>query len=234
MVKILVGCPTSDYKGYCLKEYIDSVKTLDYRDYDILIADNSESDEYAEKIKESGIKVIKMPYHENARQRIIASRNKIRKEFLKGDYDYFLSLEQDVIPPRDIIQRLLSHDKQVVAGLYFAMQKESLPAGQIINTLRPLVWVTLPDRDKDKMYYLGRKYAETSNDFLQVYATGLGCMLISREVMEKIPFRFEGDSGFDDVYFCQDLEKNNIPLFVDLSVKCKHLIHNWSWEGIKL
>jgi len=39
--KILLGCPTSDYKEYCLKEYVKSVKTLDYPCYDILLVDNS-------------------------------------------------------------------------------------------------------------------------------------------------------------------------------------------------
>ncbi|MBS3107984.1 glycosyltransferase [Candidatus Woesearchaeota archaeon] len=234
MVKVLVGCPTSDYKAYCLKEYLNSVKSLNYDNYDVLIVDNSKTDDYAGKIKESGIKVIKMPYHESARQRIIDSRNKIREEFLAGNYDYFLSLEQDIIPPRDIIQRLLAYNRDVVAGLYFTVQNKTLSNGQIIETLRPLVWVTLPDQDPNKMFYLDEKFAEKSNDFIQAYATGLGCMLISRKVLEKIKFRFEGPSGFDDVHFCSDLEKNHIPLFVDLSVKCKHNITNWCWKGIKL
>ena len=35
------------------------------------------------------------------------------------DYDYFLSLEQDVIPPKDIIEQMLKSEKKIITGVYF-------------------------------------------------------------------------------------------------------------------
>ncbi len=73
--KVLVGCPTSDLKGYALERYIEGVKALDYKNFDVLIVDNSKSEEYLKRIKSLGIPVVKGPYSDSARQRIIDSRN---------------------------------------------------------------------------------------------------------------------------------------------------------------
>ena len=117
--KVLVGCPTSHHKDYCLDRYVKSVNTLSYPNYDVLIVDNSETDEYYNKIKEKGLPVLRLEkYYEHARTRLTKSRNIIREKLLEGDYEYFLSLEQDVIPPRDIIETLLKSKKKVICGVY--------------------------------------------------------------------------------------------------------------------
>ena len=53
------------------------------------------------------------------KERIVSSRNKLKEYFLKNDYDYLLSLEQDVVSPKDVIERLMKHDKDICSGLYF-------------------------------------------------------------------------------------------------------------------
>ena len=225
--KVLVGCPTSDYKSYCLNEYVNSIKNLSYKNYDILLVDNSENDKYFNKIKSLGINVIKSKFYENARDRIAESRNIIRQYALDNNYDYFFSLEQDVIPPRDIIERLLSHKKDAVCGVYFAV---NFYKGK--NQLMPLVWVDF-DKETKKMFYIDKERL-WSNKLIEVATSGLGCMLIHRRILEKIKFRYDkGDEGFDDMWFCKDLRENGIKLYCDTSLKCKHLIKDWSWKNIK-
>ena len=51
MTRVLVGCPTYEGYKYCLKDYINGVKSLTYPDYDVLIADNSKGNDYAHEIK---------------------------------------------------------------------------------------------------------------------------------------------------------------------------------------
>ena len=82
--KVLVGCPTSDYKSYCIEKYAESVKRLSYKNYDILIVDNSEKDGYFKRIKKLNLPVIRSKYFEGARDRIIESRNILRKKILTG------------------------------------------------------------------------------------------------------------------------------------------------------
>jgi GT2 family glycosyltransferase len=229
-LKLLVGCPTSFHKEYSLKEYADSVKSLDYNNYDILIVDNSQDDVYLNKIKEYGLNAIKGPYFKGAIKRIIESRNILRKYVLDNNYDYFLSLEQDVIPNKDILNKLISHNKEVVSGIYFVHN--------IINNqkkLIPQVFIELKNKTNElpDMRWL----TETeflSNKLIKIVSCGLGCVLIHRKILEKIEFRSE-NNNFDDRFFGIDLYKKNIPMYCDTSVKCKHLILNrpYPWNKIK-
>ncbi len=218
--RILVGCPTSDYKSYCLREYVDAVKALTYKNYEVLIVDNSKSRAYSKKIMSLGLSIIKDVYTENAKARIVSSRNILREEAIKG-YDYFLSLEQDVIPPKDIIERLLGHHKNIATGLYFTYGSD--------KTLMPLLWVS----DNSGL----RRLSEEESMFgkvIEVEAAGLGCMLIPKAVLEKVKFRYEKESAsFDDMWFCKDIHDQSYRIIADTSVICKHLVEKWDWSKIK-
>ena len=48
--RILIGCPTSYHKEYCLERYITGLKNIQYPNFDILLVDNSDNDEYYKKI----------------------------------------------------------------------------------------------------------------------------------------------------------------------------------------
>ena len=220
MVKILVGCPTSDRKKYCLKEYLESIKSLSFPSYDVLIVDNSETDEYYNEIKKE-LPCIKSKFYEAARKSIVESRNILREKVLSEGYDYFLSLEQDVIPPKDVIERLLKTGNKVVSGLYFYI---------VDNELMPMAWGRVDDKHALR---LGLKDVE-EDKLIEVITAGLGCILIHRSVLEKVKFRYvEEKKPFDDVWFCEDVRESKENVYLDTSVKCKHLIKNWSWDNIK-
>ncbi len=222
--KVLVGCPTSVHKRYCLGRYARRVKELTYPNYDLLIVDNSENNDYIGLIKESGLPAVKDEYSDSARERIINSRNILRKEVLEK-YDYFLSLEQDVIPPKDIIERMLKSGKKLVTGVYYNFQMIN---GK--NQLRPLLWKRI---GKDRVKALSFEEIE-GGSLMEVGACGLGCLLIDKEILKNIKFRYDpNDNGFDDMWFCQDTFNQGHKIFADTSLKCKHLIKGGGWEGIK-
>lgn len=217
--KILVGCPTSNHKKYCFKEYLNAVKNLTYKNYDILIIDNSENNDYFNEIKKE-LPCIKDEWFENARDRIVHSRNILRKRVIEK-YDYFLSLEQDVIPPKDIIEQLLKHNERIISALYFKTD----PNG----TLTPLLWI------KDDVGVRKAYLDEVEEDKLfEASAVGLGCILIHKDVLKEIEFRYDKNKeGFDDVFFCDDAIKNGFKIYCDSSIKCKHLIKGMDWDSIK-
>lgn len=229
--KILVGCPTSDHKAYCLAQYVASVRALTYPYHDVLLVDNSQTFEYMKKITSYNICVIKTPYLPSARERIVLSRNLLRKKMIEEGYDYFLSLEQDVLPPKDIIERLLQHKKPVVTGVYY-MEYDLKKDGQVVGKkILPLLYKVA--HDHDLLTQLTPEDVEQPC-LLQIAASGLGCMLIHRSVLEKISFRFVADKlVFDDIWFCQDLEREHIPLYTDTSVKCKHLMRAMDWNALQ-
>jgi len=229
MHKVLVGCPTSFHKEYCLELYIQTVNRLTYKNYDILLIDNSPDDTYLDKISALGIKAIKGPYHENARDRIVMSRNLLKDYAIKNGYDYLLSLEQDVIPPLDIIERMLSHKKKVITGIYFARN-------MIENKkmLIPLVYVEIPSKnDLPSMRPLNEHELFHGPTLIKVISCGLGCVIIHKDVLKEITFRYDLNT-FDDRWFCIDLFNKKIDIYCDISLKCKHMILNrpYDWADI--
>ncbi len=232
--KVLVGCPTAIYKEYCLDEYARAVTSLRYGNYDIMVVDNSETDEYKQKIEESlsrsnknniSITVVKDKFLERAKDRIVHSRNLVREHAIKSKYDYFLSLEQDVIPPSDVIEQLLTHQKHVTSGLYFTEYDYNNE-----KVVQPLVWL------KDatgKLQFVNQIQLEQPR-LLRVHASGLGCVLVKRTILEQFPFRlFDDRSTYDDMPFYYDLFMRKIPVFLDTGVKCKHFIKGMNWDVLK-
>ncbi|MAG20182.1 hypothetical protein CL618_01995 [archaeon] len=227
-MKILVGCPTSNHKEYCLDQYISSIKSLTYKN-DILLIDNSENKDYYKKIKEKGIPVIKDKYRETARDRIIHSRNILRRLVLDNGYDYLFSLEQDVIPPKDVIERLLSHKKDIISGVYYKKIYITVKDKEYTKIV-PLLWkITKEDKEKKLMTYITDEELQTS--LLNIDMCGLGCLLIHRNVLEKVKFRYEKqEKSFDDTWFCKDAIKNNFKIYTDPTLKCKHLTEGMDWN----
>ena len=223
-LKILVGCPTSDYQEYALQEYAEAIKSLTYKNYDHLLVDNSKENSYLKKIKATGLQAIKSTYFESAKKRILTSRNILRQIVIEKNYDYLLSLEQDILPPKDIIERLLKSKKEIISAVYFMPQKDNLVPMLAVN------------EDRGKYRYLPFEYVDKGKHLINVNYAGLGAILISKKVLEKIKFRVDEKPGFDDWFFCKDAEKEGFKIYADLSVKCKHLLNKrpWSWKDIRL
>ncbi len=222
-MKVLVGCPTAAPMKASLMQYLNGVTNLTFKDKDVLIVDNSETDEYVEHIRSFGFDVHKDVYVPELKERIVNSRNILRQKMLDGDYDYFLSLEQDVIPPPDVIERLVAHKKDIVSAVYYSVYYLN---GE--PQIRPLIWKAVPD-EPDKMQFMSTEARQGMQNpqTPQLHAIkrcGLGCILISRAVMEKIQFRNHPEyTTFDDFMFCEDAEKAGFALFADVSVQCLHL-----------
>src|SRR3989344_7797493 len=103
MERVLVGCPTYDGKKYALAEFKAGIDRLTYTDRNVLLVDNSADDSYLEHLKAQGIAAIKGIQKPTVAEQIAANRNILREKALSGWYDALLSLEQDVVPPPDVI-----------------------------------------------------------------------------------------------------------------------------------
>jgi hypothetical protein len=224
-MKVLVGCPTYRNKEYALEEYAKAVKTLkhDGIEMDILLVDNSAGNEYFEKIKSLGIPAVKGPWHQGARDRIIASRNILRDKVLNEGYDYLLSLEQDVIPEPDTLMRMLAHKKKIVTSVVY----NHMPYGEEIKLL-PMLFGQHPV-DPTGLWYVDEN--ELKEPALKrVIACHLSCTLIHRDILDFFAFRYMGNT-FDDMAFSKDCLDYGFPILVDTSIRPKHLFS--SWEGIQ-
>jgi len=149
--------------------------------------------------------------------RIAKVREEIRQAFLKSDCTHLYFHDADMIPPSDIIDRLLAHDRDIASGLYL-----------IRTYTEPLAPVMLTLEQGRTGIYLGQTGIFTEGDTQEVLGVGMGCMLIRRSVLESVGFRktdeYTIDSLAEDYQFCLDAQEAGFqkPL-IDLTLPCWHV-----------
>lgn len=223
--KILVACPTYDGKDYIIDQWVAAVKSLDYPNFEWLIVDNSKGSSYTRKLRERGYKVVHVHRGSNSREALSNAQNLIRKKVLDEGFDYWLSLESDLLPPKDIIGRLLSHGKPVVGSVYFLGVWEGIqkpPCLFVLDKKNPAFMGTRMLSPKEGLEFIG-------HGLRPIHGCGLGCTLISKSILER--FCFWTDTRFDnkhsDVYFFMELQNTGIQVFVDSDIIVNHYPSNW-------
>jgi hypothetical protein len=225
-LKVLVAAPTADRKNYCLNEYLSVVSNLTYSNYKTFLADNSETRSNAKMLNRLGVHTKWInPAGKTNIQYIAESHESCREFALHLNFDYMLHLESDIIPPIDIIERLLFHKKEVVSACYFTgFGDKSRLCIQLLEDSGELI------RETQNMDYGIGDMIFMDGTLKQVYGAGLGCTLIHKSVLEKIKFRYqEGVDAHPDTYFYSDLNASGIKQYVDTSILCKHENREWSF-----
>ncbi len=108
--KILVACSTNIVKSYSLQRWIDNVKKFTYPNFDILVVDTSETDDYIKQYANQ-VPIERIPWYPQESRRMCEGMEAIRQRFLAGPYKYFFSVESDIIPPPNAIEKLLEYGK---------------------------------------------------------------------------------------------------------------------------
>ena len=221
--KVLVGAPNNLRKEYILERYINRLKELTYPNYEIVLADNSKEDDYKAKIEGLGIKCLKTAWYEGSRARICESRNAIRQYMLDNNFDYYMSIEADVIPQRDIIEQLMIHDKDIVGGWYYICDP---------GKARPCIaneWTLVGG---DKLMNEPPKGTKMARErLMKVFLGSMGIMLFKRKVLEKIKFKvYEHFSHHDDTWFFFDTENYGFDVYVDTDLLVAHFQTFNQWE----
>lgn len=232
-------------KDYSIRDWYNNVKKFTYPNFDLCMVDNSEDEKYHKKLfkhfserkKNSNIgklTVLHTPrVHHKSEMFMAFSANALRKHFLKNNYDYLLYLECDIFPPFDILERLLSYNRKAIGALYFTGRRDRS---------YPMVsksFVTYNDKGEIEMSdyilsYLGGffdmgDYAEPV-DCINI---GLGCYLLSREIVEKIEFRGKLNEAHHDSAFAEDLMANNLQNQY-VPIMCRHENVTWDVQSKKV
>ena len=127
-------------------------------------------------------------------------------------------LDDDVLPPDDILLQLLGLDVPIACGLYMAKKKKDE------RTLA--AWVINHD-SKGQELYTGIS-PEQAARHVYVDVTGLGCALIKREIFEKV-----GEPWFhwdpppapseDFFFFLKVAREIGVKPLIDMKMLCKHI-----------
>ena len=253
--RVLIGAPVSHYHLYCTEAYLKSLKSLTYSNYDICLVDNSPTDRFYNFLKQKGINVIRKDMEgRQIREKIVDCRNILREKALNEGYDYFFSVEQDILLPKNAIELLLKEDKKIITGIYPFLEEhkgkkllapllsrawKQEEISQVLNNKEQFKkklpsWYKAIEEENfnfdNLLYPYSFKEISEAKGLLKVKSGGLGCVLIHKDVLEKIKFRYEKDkAGFDDVFFYKDANQLGFEAFAHTKVICKHLVEERPW-----
>lgn len=230
--RILVACPTSSVKDYCVEDFINQITTFTYPLYDVFIVDNSEDKEHVKMFWENGIKAIHEPIKGNFREELTRHQNIIREYFLRGDYDYLLMLESDVFAGESIIEKLVGYAETYQAGAvtatYEIMKGEPtlcLTATSELNNVRSEIMLK-----RGQGYDVMGKGCVSMKKLLNdpdayISATGIGCTLFAKEVLNNLEFRVDlslNKNAYSDSFIFTDISKLGYEVLIDSDLVLEH------------
>lgn len=223
MKKILIASPTSNHKDYCLEDFIINTRRFTYP-ADLFLVDNSTDPDYHKKIIDYGVNCVhyKKLAGEPLKRTMAACNNIIRDKALNEGYDYVLSLETDQFPPINFIELLLSFNKKVISLPYFINEgpKSHLLMSVLARKNNKITFEKIPAIEQLK-YITGGLTNKIRNN-------GIGCMLISKEVLKKIEFKATiEDDAYADTHFHISLFQEGIENWLYTGALSIHRNSNW-------
>lgn len=172
-----------------------------------------------EHLPESGDYDLKVSF--SYLQPVDANRNKMVKNFLENeDNEWLLMLDNDVVPPRDVL-KMVDYGKKVVSATV-TVKKQGVPHPVIVK-----------QRDDGKFRRMTmEEYYDTVDDegLVEVDGVGTGCLLIHRSVLETMEppwfkFLYNEDGTLklgEDFYFGQRMREMDQPMYVSSEYVCSH------------
>ena len=172
---------------------------------------------------------------------VATARNKIAQKAIDLNADYVLSVDNDVVLPKDALKLLLEDPKDICLGYYAHRPNNNLYTGRTcICKLRD---------ETGKAYYhypLESEYtakelhalAEAGETKIEIHGGGQGCALVRTEVFRQIPYPWYdwvnyGDANrgmlSEDLYFCVLCRNSGYRIYADVRVGCGHLLRHVQW-----
>lgn len=140
---------------------------------------------------------------------LLNQRNDLVKQALKGDTDYILWLDSDMVVPATALLRLLNHRKEIVGCNYM---KRSLP-------IKTVAYENLEDWES----WIPLTKCE---DLIKAEGVGMGCLLMKTEIFKKISkpyFEFVYKEDTDDWHgedfnLLKKFRDKGIDTFIDMNL----------------
>ena len=133
-------------------------------------------------------------------------------------YDYLMSVDSDIVLPKDTLKKMLAADKDIISGLYIQ---------RIPNTHTLEAYMDTPSGGVANIPY---EYID-GRGIVEIAACGMGCCLIKGEVFRKMEYPHflyksalnHRDTISEDVYFCMKARSNGFTVWADESIRCEHI-----------
>lgn len=218
---------------------------------DVLFSDDTVNDvEHSQIIQRLGYEVIRVRKTLDAKEKgetvpivqaLANARNCLREEFVKRkEYTKAMWIDSDIIPPVYAINQLLSHNKDIVSGVYWQFWNKT-PENPNTAYLAPMVFGY--EESESKGLGVHEYMTELTVQHLfpnrliggqdtPIVGIGTGCFMASRKLMEdeRWTFRFNPDKirTTEDMWFSLDINSLGYEIYVDTTVCCRHYMQPWA------
>lgn len=148
------------------------------------------------------------------------AREEAARQLIEADMDYLYMIDDDMICPNDMFEKLYRHDVDVVAPLAFT---RNFPHRAVLYSIKT-GWDPIAKSD----YFINHWIPKYPKDKLvECDAVGFGAVLIKAAVIRKMkePRFMSSAATGEDILFCHKAKELGFRVFMDTSVKLGHLSH---------
>lgn len=161
----------------------------------------------------------------DAKTRIAWKYNQGRDLCLRGNYDYLLTVEQDIVFEKDALTRMLATLDEHDAGVGYALYCFRQPPFYRWNAFPAMDRVTFTGQS---LSFFPERARAAWGSVIECEGQGNGFTLIRRRVLEHIRYRVEhrigdGVHSSQDTYFAFDCQMAGIKQVCDTSIVCGHI-----------
>lgn len=164
----------------------------------------------------NGGKISRMPVCQVRFASLAASLNYIGKTFMEYGFEWLFLTNDDHVYPPDTILRLLSHNKDYVTGVYL---KKQIP-------FDPILYESIDENGR----LVPKLFKRFEGGLVPIVASGDGCLLIRRKVLETIPYPWwemsdpaSPDLITQDLIFSKKVRDAGFEMYADLDAVVGHL-----------
>lgn len=164
------------------------------------------------------------------------ARNRIAQIAIDKGVDYVLMVDNDVVLPKEVLKWLTDDLKDVCLGYYAHRDSDNIYRG------RTCICKLYDENGKKHFNYpLESEYTakelaelkESGQHKVQIHGGGMGCALIKTDVFKMIDYPWYDWVNYkskgmlsEDLYFCEQCKKHNIPIYTDTRVNCGHMLRH--------
>lgn len=169
---------------------------------------------------------------------VATARNKCAQKMLEGPYTHLMMVDNDVTVPKDALMNLLEHDVDAVMGYYAHRGADNVYDGRTCackvaddNGTPYFNYPLESEYTADEM----RALRESGENLVRVHGGGMGCALVKAEVFMRCEYPWFDWVNYndparstlsEDLYFCEVLKAEGIPIYADTRVACGHLLRH--------
>lgn len=169
------------------------------------------------------------------------ARNRIAQKAIDLNTDFVLMVDNDVVLPADALKHLTEVRQDVCLGYYAHRDTDNIYRGRTC-----ICKLYQPDGQKYFNYPLESEYTaeemvqarEAGQHRIQIHGGGTGCAFIRTSVFSRIKYPWydwvnyaDDHRGMlsEDLYFCEQCRKVDIPIYTDSRVACGHILRRLQW-----